>query len=593
MHFVPPNLNYLYAAILLRELALHGCKRVVISPGSRSTPLAHTAIALGHFQIYVIPDERSAAFFALGLSKADGVPAVLICTSGTAAANYFPAVIEAAQSLTPLVVITADRPSRMRNTGAAQTIDQQNLYGRYAKLYHECEPAAAGAESPEEFRNSLMETLRNACFERRGPLHFNVCLDEPLAPLAVHTTEVAKIWKRITTPGAPERESLHPDDSQREGVAASRAFSTDALSRAIEKIAEGVGGLIVCGPASARSDAEADAIHSLARHLGWPLLADISSGLRFAGDPVIPFYDLFLRHDEYKLLAPDVVIVFGAHPTSRVLNDYLDRHRAAFTIRVQPHRQRWDPNARTSLFLRADLLKFAQAVSCELTASRDSFLLDPFQKAANAIRSGLSILNSDSWIESELLYVWEAVQALPDGAHLVLANSMPIRYADSLCAAEGKRVNVQVMRGANGIDGTASHAAGISAADDSAPALLVCGDLAFLHDLGGLAAVSCYAPKLSVLLLDNNGGGIFHFLPVHEHDPHFETIHGTPHDLNLAAAKELFQLAWQPVTTPSELPALMLQSHTRPRVFHVRTDREKNLRQHRELVELLLKRILA
>ncbi|RPH94846.1 2-succinyl-5-enolpyruvyl-6-hydroxy-3-cyclohexene-1-carboxylic-acid synthase [candidate division KSB1 bacterium] len=570
---IPANLNYLHTTVLLRQLAAGGAKRAVISPGSRSTPLALVAYELPELSSYVLTDERSAGFFALGLSKADGVPAILICTSGTAAANYFPAVIEAAQSCVPLIVLTADRPAAMRNTGAPQTIDQVNLYGSYPRFFADLPEAELSHDHARLMRAIAAQAYAAAVSVPQGPVHLNVPLDEPLTPIAQDGEKISEILNlldaekiyRVPSTTAPE-----PD--------------VHAIQYTAQQAITSLCGLIVAGPDAARTTAEADAILHLGRKLGWPIMADVTSGLRFLSEPVIPYYDIFLREETLASLTPDIVLTFGAHPVSKVLNAYLDRHRAANTIRIQPHKLGQDPQKRANEIIEADIASFSNMLATLVPASRDSLIYEPFRAAAERLRAQLAHETNAS---CEGIYVLRAVREMPDGANIVLANSLSIRYADALCAAEGKRYSVFAMRGASGIDGTISHAAGIAAASNKST-LLVTGDLAFLHDLGGLAA-SKFAPQLKILLLNNNGGGIFHFLPVHEQESQtqFEVLYGTPHGLKLAAAAELFGLDWHMIDRPEDLSILGKNAASRTLVCEVRITREENHRSYTAFIERL------
>ena len=569
-----PNVNYLHAAIILRELVDRGARRVVISPGSRSLPLAHTALCIPELEPYVLIDERSAGFFALGLARADLQPTILICTSGTAGANYYPAVIEAAQSQIPFIVLTADRPLTLRNTGAPQTIDQSHLFGHYPKLFADLPEASVDLERCRMIRTTAGRAYTCALDVPCGPVHLNVPLDEPLAPVTENETACHAVW-----------EQLRHDEGDASPVRLSlRAPTREDVDRVYDVIERAICGLIVCGPNAARTEAEAAAIHLLGRQLGWPVFADVASGLRFHGQPILSYYDIFLREDDLAALAPDVVLAFGAFPTSKVLNTYLDRHRGAHTIRIQPDSVRRDPTARATDVVIANVATLCQELADSVDAARDSLLLDPFQRAAAAIQAELSRADE----ECEAAYVRQAIQALTNGGNLVLASSLSIRYADALAAAEGQLHPVFAMRGANGIDGTISFAAGIAAAT-CVPTLLILGDLAFHHDLNGLLAAVRHAPNLTLLLLNNNGGGIFHFLPACGVSEHFEIAQGTPHNVDLAAASRLFGIPWQEAHSADEVAALIRETASGARVIEVRTDRVANHQVHCALFERLAK----
>jgi 2-succinyl-5-enolpyruvyl-6-hydroxy-3-cyclohexene-1-carboxylate synthase len=569
------NVNLLHAAVLLRELVRCGVKRAVISPGSRSTPLALTAHDMPELKTYVLTDERAAAFFALGLSKVDGVPAILICTSGTAAANYFPAVIEASQSCVPLIALTADRPVSLRGRGAPQTIEQAYLYGCYPRFFGEVPEARLTLEHARSLQWLARQAYEAARSVPMGPSHLNVPLDEPLAPVSENEAEAKEIWQQSEAEAAtPLRWQTAPLPTE------------EMVSAAAKRAGEALCGLIVAGPDAARTDEDAQAIHLLARRLGWPLLADVTSGLRFLGERVVPFYDVFLRDESLASLAPDVILVFGAHPVSNALNAYLDRHRGAHTLRVQPDERGRDPNGCATEIIVADVAAFCHALSALVPAARDSLLYEPFRAAATRIRA---LVDANDSAVSEAHFVRAAVSAMPADVNLILANSLAVRYADALCPAEGLARRVFSMRGASGIDGTISQALGIAAASQ-VPSLLVCGDLAFLHDLNALASARL-ASDLTVLLLNNDGGGIFHFLPLYKHENRevFEAIHGTPHHLNLSAAAELFRVEWTTVRSPDEVRALSAGPSSRLRVIEVRMSREENARAHDALLKRLQK----
>lgn len=552
-----PNPNYLQAELLCAQLIAAGIRHVVISPGSRSTPLARTAALNEQFTCHVFTDERVAGFYALGLVKGGGNPSALICTSGTAAAHYYPAVIEAAQAGYPLVVLTTDRPRALRNTGAPQTIDQTAIFGRYARMALDLSEPQADAKSMREMLYWVRHALTAMLSAPEGPIQINVPTDEPLAPLQQDIESCNRAFAEIVSE-ISSIEVLQPP-------------SSDADAKLIRKIESSWCGLIVCGPDSARTPAEREAIHTLARKLGWPMFADVASGLRFSGEPNLPLYDLFLRHDGLNALAPDLVIEFGGYPTSKTLNQYLNRHRAQ-TIRVQRDSLPRDPDNRAAHVLTGDVAQFLHNLILKVKVSRDSFLLDPLWRTAGAARA---LCRADKFgVECEAAFVVAALDSLPDKSNLVLASSMPIRYADMLAEPMGKIIHVYAQRSTNGIDGVLSQAAGI-AVSSGRPTLLICGDLAFLHDLGGLQAAR-KALNLNVLLLNNNGGGIFHFLPISSYSDTFEKIHGTPVDVNLSAAEKLFNIAWSTCRMPEELAARLDWTGGTTRIIEVQTERERN-----------------
>lgn len=562
-----PNVNYLLAELLWAQIHRAGVERVVVSPGSRSTPHARTAVLNSKFKTDVQIDERSAAFFALGLAKASAKPVALVCTSGTAAAHYYPAIIEAAQGGYPLVVVTADRPQRLRNSGAAQTIDQTALFGRYPKMSLDLPAASNDEVSLHETLNWIDRALTAMWTPPFGPIHINVPLDEPLAPVDIESNLCTAIYSQI----AARIQTISPTATQ--SVVPPRKLIT-ALENAYC-------GLIVCGPDAGRTVEERDAIHNLSRTLGWPLLADVASGLRFCGEPNLPMYDLFLRHDSLSRLAPDVVLEFGMVPTSKALNAYLNRHRAR-TFRIQRDTLPRDPDRRAVETYVTNVSEIVNSLVQSVKVSRDSLLLDAFWKAAGALRAALAgkALNLDS----EMAYVNAALEYLPAHSNLVLASSMSIRYADMLAVPSGRHIQVYAQRSTNGIDGTLSHAAGV-ASGSGQPTYLICGDLAFLHDLSGLAAVR-NTGSLRILLLNNNGGGIFHFLPIDEFQDTFEQIHGTPTNVDLGKLCAGYQVTFSRAESPKDVTSLLIEGKSQ--IVEVCADRARNRVAHERIVAELL-----
>ncbi len=567
-----PNPNYLQATVLCEQLRAAGVEHVVISPGSRSTPLARTALLCGEFQSHVVVDERSAGFFALGLAKGNDKPVVLICTSGTAAAHYYPAVIEASQSGYPLIVITADRPRHIRNTGAPQTIDQVALFGRYTRMCIDLSEPTADVLVMKESLAWIKRALQVAQSHPYGPVQINVPMDEPLVPIENAAEECLLTYQNLTLEVAP--------------ITPLRQTKVEATGKLLQTLDNSICGLIVCGPDSARNKHERDAIHELSRKLGWPLVADIASGLRFCGEPNMPYYDIFLRHESLARIAPDVVLEFGMTPTSKTLTQYLKRHRTK-TIRIQRDTLPHDPDGRAGELVVTDLPGLLGELRRSVKVSRDSLLLDAFWKAVGSVR--LLLTKIDIPHESELAYVNAAVGELSDDANLVLASSMSVRYADMIAAPAGRDIHVFAQRGTNGIDGVLSHAAGI-AMSSAKPTLLICGDLAFWHDLQGLS-LTRHAETLTVLLLNNDGGGIFHFLPIVEYQDSFELIHGTKLEADLSGLALSTGNHIKTVSTLDECRAEVCTGL--PHIVEVRSDRTKNHEAHQHFVESLLRELEA
>lgn len=565
--------NLLAAAHLFDELAAAGLRHVALAPGSRSSPLALAAALHPAVRVWVHADERSAAFFALGVGKATGSPAAFVCTSGTAAANAHPAVLESAASLAPLLLLTADRPPEARHAGSPQTVDQVNLYGRAVRWFLDLPPPGEAPDSERTFRSAAAWAAGRALGPLPGPVHLNLPFREPLVPSdeAAVTATLETVYARRRTGPRVRPPRQVPDG--------------DALERAAAALAGCARPLVVAGPGAAATLPEAAAIGALANALRAPVLADVASGLRFGptAAEISARYDTYLRSPRFARVPPDLVLRFGGPPTSKALAQYAGA--AAATLLVQAHAERRDPD------LNADLVIVGAAVPvCEVLAAAVSPAGAAWRARFDAAEQCVAGILDRTWRAAggpvEGRAVAGAFAALPAGTAAVLSNSMPVRDADAFAAPRSETLRVVVNRGANGVDGITSTAAGVAAALET-PTLAVIGDLAFLHDLGGLLVASRRALPLVLLLLDNDGGGIFSFLPVAGIGPTlFEPLFGTPHGLDLARAGALFGWEWRealPAEAGGEVAAAL--AARRPAVVRVRSERAANVRAHRALAE--------
>ncbi|MDB5101135.1 MAG: 2-succinyl-5-enolpyruvyl-6-hydroxy-3- cyclohexene-carboxylic-acid synthase [Cyanobacteria bacterium RYN_339] len=545
-----PNLNALWCHALVETLAANGVRRAVISPGSRSTPLALAAFE--RLEAVVHADERSAAFFALGLATADQAPVVLICTSGTAAANYAPAVIEASLSRVPLVVITADRPPAVRGLGAAQTIDQVHLYGHAVRRFAEL-PLPAFA--PSTLRAMQAQVGLAVAAAGNGPVHLNAPFEEPLAPVVRDAEAVARLAETL---GAPPRFKAAVQRADEAALAEAAAM---LLAAERPLIVAGSGGSSECG---------GEALLALAAALGAPLVADVASDLR--GPDTIKHADVFLRDPAAP--RPDLVLRVGGAPTGQGVIAYL----GGLTAPV--------------IAIHADLLGRESDLVATLAIAGD------VSAALHQLTALLSRRGRGGWVAQ-----WQAedariAQLLPQAPaearallaatrarpRLCLSNSLPVRHADTYWAG-GHRVHA--FRGANGIDGVTSQALGIAHASGD-PTLLVTGDLAFLHDLGGLQAARELKTPFVILLLNNDGGGIFSYLPIASATPAFEALFGTPHGLRFAAAAALFGLPHVTCVDPQHAGDAVTAALATPGVSIVEflTTREQTAAEHQAFMAL-------
>jgi len=562
---------------LLRELVAGGVRHCVLSPGSRSAPLALAALRCEPLGLRLHPhiDERSAAFFALGIAKVTGSPALLICTSGTAAANYLPAVVEAHYAGTPLVVLTADRPPELRDCDAGQTIDQLRLYGSHVRWFHELPLPEPGATAERLARTVAQRALASACSASRGPVHLNWPLREPLTP--------------------PRELAAAEPIAERDGVRAVRlpapaADEIDALASLARRAERGV---IVAGPLPVESEL-ASPVARFADASGWPVLADAASQLRFGHAEcasIAAAYELTLRDGPFaRTHAPRAVLRLGSAPTSKALRLWLELSAPADYWLLDPAARWSDASRLATTRSPCDPAALLDAAATALggRAPRASAWRDDFARAERAAQRALARALDAEPALLEPRLARELVAALPDGALLALSNSMPVRDADAFAPASTQRVRVLVNRGANGIDGVTSTALGASAAWPG-PVVLLSGDLAFLHDLGGLAAARD-GGNLTIVLVENGGGGIFSFLPIAEHGDAvaFERLFRTPHRLELRKAAELFGIGWERVASWPHFRAALKASVAGGgvSVIEVPVDPDANVRAFRTLARV-------
>jgi 2-succinyl-5-enolpyruvyl-6-hydroxy-3-cyclohexene-1-carboxylate synthase len=524
------NPNRRAAGLLAAELAAAGVTDACISPGSRSTPLA-LALDRHGMRIWAIVDERSAGFFALGLAQTSGRSVVLLCTSGTAAANYLPAVVEASLACVPLVVVTADRPPELRDCRAAQTIDQVRLFGSHVRWSVDVPAPAAEPDLEAFYRTLACRAVAAAAEAPAGPVHLNLPMREPL--LEIEQIEEEDETEPQAARGSTPWVRVHPAvEAPSPALVAALADSLCGIER----------GLIVCGPGT--GEGAAAPVAALARALAWPILADPLSGLRFGSHDrsrIVDAYDLLLRDRAFAAgHVPEALLQLGGPPISKVLERFVcasprPRHVVAASSRLWP-----DPTHRATDLVRAAAAPLAAALAERLaTMRKSSRWLDSWLAATGRARSALdhAVAAEESLFEGKALPV--LAEVLPVGARLHVGNSLPVRHLDLFLGSSAAPLAVHGNRGASGIDGVVSTAAGASAAGRG-PVVLVLGDLSFLHDLGGLQAAARHRLDLVVVLLNNDGGGIFSFLPQAALDaPRFERLFATPHGLDIAGAAAL------------------------------------------------------
>ena len=571
----PTNRNTALASALVEELGRCGVRDAVLSPGSRSTPLALALWREPAIDARVIVDERSAGYFAVGAAQASGQPVAVLCTSGTAAANLHPAVCEADEAAVPLIVLTADRPPELRGIGAGQTIDQLKLYGSATRWFCEVGRHEADDAGLLHHRSVACRAFFAAAGDPRpGPVHLNICWREPLgpeprpgdltasSPLAFEGRDGERPLTTVAAAPGPPPEPL-----------------VDALA---ERIASAPRGLIVAGRMPDRSAVEP--IAALARATGYPILAEPTSQLRFGPhdrELVVSRYEPIARGRPQRLV-PDLVLRFGEMPTCKPLRQWLGDLPGAAQLVVNPDRGWNEPTRIAGAIVRAEPARLASALAGRTGGDPDQAWAGAWLAASGAAGEA---------IEAELAGLSEATEpgvhaalgrAYADGDLVYTASSMPIRDQEAFLAGGPAEVRFLANRGANGIDGLIS--AGIGAASATGrPAWIITGDLGLFHDMNALAALRHAEAPVRIVVLDNDGGGIFEFLPqaTEMTREEFEAILGTPLGLDAERIAALHAIPYERITDLSRLAG----AGARTGLVHVPVDRAANVALHERLGE--------
>jgi 2-succinyl-5-enolpyruvyl-6-hydroxy-3-cyclohexene-1-carboxylate synthase len=557
-----------FALTLVDELARGGMTDACLAPGSRSTPLALALAEHPGVRLHVHLDERAAAYFALGVAKRSGRPVAVLCTSGTAAANFHPAVLEARHARAPLLVLTADRPPELRDTGANQTVDQLRLYGAAVRWFCEVGLPAGGPAAGAYWRSLGARAVAEATGPPAGPVHLNVAFAEPLVPAEPATP----------APGRPEGAPWTASATLPRRPDAAEVRELAARVRATPR------GLLVAGWGAALAPAAADAFAAAA---GWPVLADPLSGAR-RGPNAVSTYDALVRDRDFAAAnRPGLVLRVGAAPTSKALTGWLDA--AVPQVLVDPDGAWPDPGRTAALRLTVDPSALLAAVATELGgAGGDPDWVAAWAGAERAARGALDRL-LDGWDEPfEGRVARDLVAALPDGATLVVASSMPVRDVDAFARPRDGLAFV-ANRGVSGIDGLVATALGVAAAAGG-PVAALCGDLSFVHDATSVLGAARRPDPVTLVVCDNDGGGIFSFLPqAGLPADRFEQLFGTPHGLDLAALAGVAGLDHQRLTRAGELPPALDKALAagRSSVLIVPSDRRRNAERHRQAVEVV------
>jgi 2-succinyl-5-enolpyruvyl-6-hydroxy-3-cyclohexene-1-carboxylate synthase len=577
----PEDLQATYCATLVDEWARCGIAHAIVAPGSRSTPLALALAASDEIQVEVHHDERAAAFIALGLGLATGHPAVVLTTSGTAAAHLHPAVIEAHQAAVPMIVVTANRPPELQQVGAPQTIDQTHLYGRSVRWF--AQPGVPDPATAHTWRSLAARAVAEATTGTAGPgpVHLDLAFREPLVGRAGELP-----------PGRPDGARWHTTVGRRSAL---DRRGTERLAQLLDADR----GVIVAGAGAG----DPDAIARLAATTGWPILADARSGLRRSavgeqGETVVAAFDAILRSVPVAdALRPEVVLQLGEPPASKVLASWI-ASSGAVRVAVDANGRWSDPGHDAAHVLHADPTAVASALTQLVGGRADAAAAwtRAWAQVEAAAQEAIDAVVATDDLPTEPGIARSILGALPAGATLVVSSSMPVRDLEWYGSPDADAL-VLANRGANGIDGVVSTAVGVALANartKAATAVLV-GDVAFLHDASALLGLAARGLDLTIVVVDNDGGGIFSFLPqgtVLEPD-RFELLFGTPHGVDLSVLGSAHGLLTvEPAGAADVATAIRASAEAGgTRIVRIATDRSTNVAHHERIHEAVARAV--
>jgi len=571
-----PNINYLWAGLMIEELIRNGVNYFCISSGSRSSPLTASVSLNIKAKSFVHLDERASAYHALGYAAATKKPCAVITTSGTAAANLYPAIIEASKKKLPLIILTADRPPELRNTGANQTIDQVKMYGDYVRWFFDI-PTPSCDAPPEFILTTIDQAVSKSQGELKGPVHLNCMFREPLDPRRIPTKfaqylNSIKTWQSSKTPYTKY-------------VKPKLAFNQSDINETIRKIKNIRSGIIAVGKLS--NDEERAQVLKLSEKLNWPIFPDITSGLRLGNSHlnIIHYFDqILLSENIAKKCKPDGVLHLGGRITSKRWYEFIEQAHVCEYIMVLNHPLRNDPLHNVTTRVQCSIPELCQWVINKLPMRKSPSYLKLLQNSDQKVDQLIEqYLNHQNGI-NEPTTARLISQYIPKDHALFLASSLPIREMDMFAAKDKHSVEIGSNRGASGIDGTIASATGFSVGLKKRVTLLI-GDLAFLYDLNALIMLKSLKFPMTIVLLNNDGGGIFNFLPISRFTSGFEKFFGTPHGLTFKPVSEMFNIKYMQPKTSQQFDNCYqkaVKANTSS-IIEVNVERKANVQQQRKL----------
>ncbi|MBI5149614.1 MAG: 2-succinyl-5-enolpyruvyl-6-hydroxy-3-cyclohexene-1-carboxylic-acid synthase [Candidatus Omnitrophica bacterium] len=585
MRLTSSNPNLLWPSLIIEELIRNGVEYFCLAPGSRSSPLAVAVATNPRAKSFVHFDERALAFHALGYASATRKACAVITTSGTAAANLFPAIIEASKKKLPLVVLTADRPPELRYTGANQTIDQVKIFGDYVRWQFDM--PCPTTDIPANF---VLTTVDQAIFrangELKGPVHINCMYREPL--VGNNRGFVPAELKRWQNARTPYTSYFRSGDMYL--YSKGKRYVSPEINAIAERIRGIKHGIIVVGKLA--GEREQKSVLALAEKLNWPVFPDVTSGLRLGcrHKNVISYFDQILLGRDRSRPVPTGILHLGGRITSQRWYDYVEAAKPAHYIMVLNHPLRNDPLHGVTLRVQARVDDFCDALIKKVTNGKANPFLSSLQKLNQQVDRTIEEYFGKKTELSEAAAARLVTRHIPADSGLFLGNSLPIREVDMYADPKGKSVVIGANRGASGIDGTVASACGFAAGLGRATTLII-GDLAFLYDLNSLAMLKNAPQPLIIVALNNDGGGIFNFLPISQFRDGFEKFFGTPHGLTFQAAAEMFDLNYaNPATKDDFIRAYQVALHSNTStLIEVTSDRKQNVALTKGLQERIRK----
>ena len=565
------EITSLWSSIVIEELIRQGAEFFCISPGSRSTPLTVAVARNPKARWKMFADERSASFFALGYGRATGKPAVLVCTSGTAVANYFPAVVEASMDFQPMLILSADRPFELQECGANQTIRQEGMFGSYTRWNMQL-PLPSREVPIKALLSTIAYAVAKTLGSPSGPVHLNQPFREPLEPVRSDLNDpwLGTVQKWLKT-GKPSAMSAFPE----------KYPDTEKVVIVRKILASAKQPLIIAG--SMQSAEEAEAVRELALDLQVPLYADFSSGMRLKSG-VQPWQLAFQSSGFIRNFRPDLVLHFGGHLIAKHPAAALLEWNPEHYIVVRSHANRFSPDHNVTLSIEASLVLTSASLKgsrTTLSGMNIEYAEEFFRRAGEEIDAEALPLKPVTEISAARL----TSRLITEQQLLFISNSMPVRDMDSYAiTSHHNGIRSGLNRGVSGIDGILSTTAGF-AEGYGKPATLIIGDIAFLHDLNALSLLDTLSVPLQIIVLNNNGGGIFSFLPVSEYSDIFETHFATPQNYSVQSAAETFGVDYACPQTNGEFSEIYTAASgsNRSIVIEIKGSRKENLLQHRAL----------